>query len=92
VVEFRGLAALTIREAFREMEAVAMRHAVPQFLLPTPTSTRGARGNLPPAQWDRGQPPRAQRGLADHRRFVVEHARQGAHIGTSCETASTRTA
>jgi hypothetical protein len=77
IVEMRGLAADDIREAFREMDALASGTRCKNFFYHANINPR-ANEMLTPEQWEQAiDTLEAELGLTDHSRFVVEHEKDG---------------
>jgi hypothetical protein len=77
VVDIRGLAADDIREAFREMEALASGTRAKNFFYHANINPR-ADETLTPEQWEQATDTlEAELGLEGHSRFVVEHSKDG---------------
>ena len=77
VVDIRGLAADDIREAFREMEALASGTRAKNFFYHANINPR-AEETLTPEQWDQAiDTLEVELGLEGHSRFVVEHSKDG---------------
>jgi hypothetical protein len=77
VVEIRGLIAGNVREAFREMEAVASGTQCKNFFYHANINTR-ADEVLTPEQWQHAVDTlERELGLTGQARFVVQHAKEG---------------
>lgn len=77
IAEIRGLAAEDIREAFREMDALASGTRCKNFFYHANINPR-ADETLSPEQWDQAiDTLEEELGLTGHSRFVIEHEKDG---------------